>query len=134
MYYIFCIDERGGRMFGNRRQSQDRTLRERVLTLSSGHSLWMSSYSAKQFTEGADIIVDDDYPQKADTNDYCFVEDKGFPLKDCKGIIIYNWNRHYPSDVKWDVDLAAEGFVLQSRTDFTGHSHEKITETVYVRK
>ena len=42
---------------------------------------------------------------------------------DCKGIILYNWNRRYPADVKWDVDLAAEGFTQISKTDFVGHSH-----------
>lgn len=131
MYYIFCIDERGGRLFLKRRQSQDRALRERLLTLTAGHTLWMSAYSAKQFTEGGEFVIDDDYLQKAGEDDYCFVEDKGFDLSKCKGIVLYNWNRHYPSDVTWDIDLEAEGFVRTSQIDFAGHSHETITETIY---
>lgn len=134
MYYIICIDERGGRMFAKRRQSQDRVLRARVLELAAAHTLWMSRYSAKQFTEGGAFTVDDDYLQKAGEDDYCFVEDKGFDLSKCKGIVLYNWNRHYPSDVKWEVDPTAEGFVLSAETDFVGHSHEKITEQIYTRE
>ena len=134
MYYIFCIDEHGGRMFLKRRQSQDRALRERVLTLTAGHTLWMSTYSAKQFTEGGDFIVDDNYLQKAGEDDYCFIEDQDFDLSRCKGVSLYNWNRHYPAVVKWDVDLVAEGFTQISKTDFVGHSHERITEYVYVKE
>lgn len=134
MYYIFCVDERGGRMFMKRRQSQDRILRERVLALSAGHTLWMSTYSAKQFTEGGLFTVDDDYLQKAGAGDYCFVEDKGFDLSECEGVILYNWNRHYPADVKWETDLIAEGFSLTAQNEFAGHSHEKITEEIYKRE
>lgn len=121
-------------MFLKRRQSQDRALRERVLALTAGHTLWMSVYSAKQFTEGGVFITDDDYLQNAGEDDYCFVEDKDLDLSRCKGVVLYNWNRHYPSDVAWDVDLAAEGFVLTSKTDFAGHSHESITESIYVKE
>ena len=134
MYYIFCVDERGGRMFMKRRQSQDRALRERVLALAAGHTLWMSNYSARQFTEGGGFTVDDNYTEKAGAGDYCFVEDKEFDLSNCEGIILYNWNRHYPSDVKWTVDLEAEGFVQTAQTEFVGHSHEKITETIYQKE
>ena len=134
MYCIFCIDACGGRMFLKRRQSQDRALRERVLTLTKGHTLWMSTYSAKQFTEGGEFITDDHYLQKAQTGDYCFIEDKSFDLSLCKGIVLYNWNRRYPSDLVWDIDLTAEGFTLASETDFAGYSHEKITERVYIKE
>ena len=131
MYYIFCIDERGGRMFLKRRQSSDRILRERVLALTKEHTLWMSTYSAGQFTEGGTFLVDDDYTKKAGEHDYCFVEDGEFDLSKCKGVVLYNWNRHYPTDVTWDIDLTAHGFVLVSQTDFAGSSHDTITETIY---
>ncbi len=133
MHLIFCVDERGGRLFMKRRQSQDRVLRERVLSLAAGHTLWMNAYSAKQFTEGGAFTVDDSYLQKAGVGDYCFVENGDFDLNNCEGIVLYNWNRHYPSDVKWDADLASKGFVLASQTEFAGHSHEKITEQIFVK-
>ncbi len=134
MYFIFCIDSVGGRMFLKRRQSQDCALRERVLALTTGHALWMSTYSAKQFTEGGAFAADDNYLQKAGENDFCFVEDQAFDLSRAKGVILYNWNRRYPADVMWDFDLAAEGFSLRSQTDFAGHSHENITESIYTKE
>ena len=133
MYIILCIDERGGRTFMKRRQSQDRVLRERVLSLAAGHTLWMDTYSAKQFIEGGAITVDDHYREKAGLGDYCFVELGDIDLRNCEGIVLYNWNRHYPSDVKWTADLAANGFMLTAQTDFAGHSHEKITEQIYMK-
>ena len=48
-------------------------------------------------------------------------------------IVLYRWNRHYPSDVKWEPDLEGLGFALTETTEFPGTSHEKITREVYVR-
>ena len=48
-------------------------------------------------------------------------------------LVIYRWNRHYPSDIRWEPDLKAMGFVLQETGEFPGTSHEKITREVYVR-
>lgn len=134
MKLIFCIDERNGLMFNGRRQSQDRILRERVLNLCSGSQLWMSEYSAKQFTEGGNFITDDDYLSKAAETDYCFIENGDYSFENCTEVILYNWNRHYPSDIQFDFDLKANGYKRVSKTDFIGSSHKKITEEIYVRK
>ena len=134
MKIILCIDERNGLMFGGRRQSQDSVLRERVLANFSFPKLWMSEYSARQFTEKTGFIVDNDYVTKAEKDDYCFVEDCGFNLDLCNEVVIYKWNRHYPSDVTFDVDLKAAGFKRTSKADFVGSSHKKITEEIYVKK
>jgi hypothetical protein len=48
-------------------------------------------------------------------------------------IVIYRWNRHYPSDVRWEPDLADMGFTLTETAEFPGTSHEKITREVYAR-
>ena len=47
------------------------------------------------------------------------------------GIILYGWNRDYPSDIKFTSDLSE--FTCVSIQDFAGKSHEKITESVYLR-
>lgn len=133
MKLIVCIDKKGGRMFGNRRQSQDRVLRERVLSLCAGKQLWMSTYSAGQFTDGGDFTVDDDYASKAGEDDFCFVEDGSLPLDMCQTLVLYHWNRQYPSTLTLDMDPKSAGFRLESKTDFVGSSHEKITEEIYVR-
>ena len=121
-------------MFNGRRQSQDRILRERVITLCSDTQLWMSEYSAKQFTEGGNFIIDNDYLSKAADDDYCFIEDGDYSFDNCTEVVLYNWNRHYPSDIQFDFDLKANGYKRVSKTDFAGSSHKKITEEIYVRK
>ena len=65
MILIVCTDDDNGMAFANRRQSQDRLLRERLLRLSSG-KLWLNAYSAKQFSpeESADFIIDEDFLEK----------------------------------------------------------------------
>ncbi|MBQ3517958.1 MAG: ribonuclease Z [Clostridia bacterium] len=134
MKLIFCIDDKNGLMFNGRRQSQDRVLRERILNLATNSRLWMSDYSSRQFTEGGNITIDNDYANKAEKDDYCFIEDGGYNFENCTEIVLYNWNRHYPSDIQFDFDLKANGYKRVSKTDFAGSSHKKITEEIYVRK
>lgn len=137
MIVLICVDDNGGVMFNHRRQSQDRVLRCRVLEKSKGHALWMRPYSLTQF-EGAgqrQIFVDEAYLMKAKLGDYCFVE--GTPLADCEQriekLIIYKWNRIYPADRWFDLNLGDNCWNLISSYDFTGSSHERITEEVYTR-
>ena len=52
MTLILCVDDRGGLSFNGRRQSQDRRVREDLLTMAAGGALWMDDYSRRQFTEG----------------------------------------------------------------------------------
>ena len=40
MKVIVCVDDKGGVMFNHRRQSQDRVLRERILGMTAGQTLW----------------------------------------------------------------------------------------------
>lgn len=134
MILIICIDKKNGMMFNKRRQSQDRVLRQRILEKTAGSTLWMSSYSAKQFTEGGNFIVDDECVTKAGIGEYCFVEDKDFSLENCEQVILYHWNRQYPGDKFFKEDLKESGYDKVSETDFVGSSHEKITEQIFVKK
>ena len=55
------------------------------------------------------------------------------PYKDkINSVIVYKWNRQYPSDMKLDIE-PSEGRVLVSSVEFAGYSHEKITKEVYSR-
>lgn len=134
MKLIFCIDKKNGMMFGGKRQSRDKILYENILAKVNGSRLWMSSYSAPLFSGESEILIDDNYEAKAEENDYCFIEDKGYQINECKEIIIYKWNRLYPSDKTLNIDLKANGFKLTSKRDFKGNSHEKITEEIYERE
>ena len=53
--------------------------------------------------------------------------------KDIEKIILYRWNRKYPADFRFDINLEDSEWKLAETREFTGSSHEKITEEVYVR-
>lgn len=132
MNAIVMLSNDNGMMFNERRQSQDSALRQDVLNDSSDTALWMNSYSRKQFTEEANnIIVDEEFLQKAQNGEYCFVENQELaPIADSiENLIIYRWNRDYPSDTTFDLDMSS--WVLINTTDFTGTSHKKITKEVW---
>lgn len=133
MKIIICIDTKKGMMFFGKRQSQDSILRDWIIEHTKGQKLWMSSYSAKQFCDTTGFTVDDDYDGKAGENEYCFVEDKGFSIDRVSEIILCQWNRHYQSDKKFDIDLKASGFKKVKSEDIVGSSHEKITIETYQR-
>ena len=131
MKLIFCLEKNKGMMFFGKRHSQDRELRKKLIEMTEGHKLWMSTYSAKQFAEYSSIIVDDDYMSKAQSDDYCFVEDKGYSVDGVSEIVLCHWNRKYPSDKFFEIDLKKEGFKKESTEDIKGSSHEKITIEVW---
>lgn len=99
--------------------------------MTEGHKLWMSNYSAKQFTEYETIIADDDYMHKVQSDDYCFVEDKAYSVDGVSEIVLCHWNRKYPSDKFFEIDLKKEGFKKERTEDIKGSSHEKITIEVW---
>ena len=131
MTLIFCLDEERGIAFGGRRQSRDRELTADILKDYSGMRLAMSAYSAKLF-DGNDVLVSDS--PSADFDAY-FLELKSprdaLPLAD--KVVIYNWNRLYPSDVRFSADMSTLGFKLIKTQDIVGYSHEKITKEIYER-
>lgn len=130
MKLIVCLDDKNGMMFNNRRQSQDRVLRERLLGMIDG-KLYMSPYSAKMFGENERIVIDGDYASNAGENDFCFAEDKDVSLERVNTIIIYRWNRLYPADKRFTFDLEALGYTKISSKEFIGSSHPVITEEIY---
>lgn len=129
MILIVCVDNKNGMMFNNRRQSRDRILIERIKSITAGKKLWMNAYSAPLFDGG--ICIDEDFQNKAAEGEFCFTENEK-PLADkIERIILYKWNRDYPADMYFDLDLS--GWRLIASKDFKGYSHEKITEEIYVK-
>lgn len=135
MIIILCIDDNNGMMFHHRRQSQDRLLREQLLQSIGKNKLWMSAYSKNQFADihAPQIIADDNFPEKAGDGDYCFVEDRDICgcIDKIQKIILYKWNRRYPADTFFTLDIRK--WTLEESEDFAGYSHEKITKEVYRR-
>lgn len=135
MKVIVCVDDTMGMMFNKRRQSKDAVLRQKILSELNGAKLWMNAYSKKQFEEDSEeaVCVDEDFLKKAGENDYCFVENveiSNWEEMICE-IILYKWNRRYPSDKKFRISL--DNWKLNSTEEFAGSSHEKITKEVYIK-
>ncbi len=116
-----------------KRQSQDRVLREKVLEIINGSRLLMNSYSAKQFENPESIIVDEDFLNNANQGDFCFVEEVEITSENVESFYIFKWNRKYPGDLFFNVDLKAEGFKKIKKEEFQGNSHDKITLEIYSR-
>ena len=110
---IVCLDDRNGMMFNRRRQSRDIALCERVLALTTG-KLYMNAYSKKIFPESEKIVVCENFLEEAGKNDFCFLESAPETLENATGIIIYRWNRLYPSYVHFGFDPEELGFTLVS--------------------
>ena len=132
MKVIICIDDNKGMLFNKRRQSRDDKVLENIVSLTN--EVWIDSFSEKLF-EGMNIKVNADsmFLIKACTGEFCFVENqKLLPyVDDIEQIIIYKWNRSYPSDFKLDLDL--NEWKLVEAVDFAGNSHETITREIYSR-
>ncbi len=129
MTLYICLDDRNGLQFNKRRQSRDAAVLEDIRSCLSGNLL-IDPFSEKLIREAEIPCVLP--PETAE--DY-FSENipSDEMLKKISKIVIYRWNRHYPSDIRWDPDLNALGFVLTETTEFAGTSHEKITREVYER-
>ncbi len=137
MHIIVCVDDNLGMTFNRRRQSRDRVVRQRIAELTRDGVLWMNHYSARQFAreELPQLRLDEDFLSSAGAGEFCFVENEALTPWSSKieRIYLYRWNRRYPSDRKFDLNLEDGGWVLERSEDFPGFSHETITEEVYTR-
>ena len=131
MIPVIAVDDRNGMMFHNRRQSRDRLLKEKILAMAKGRTLWMNAYSYSQFEgHGAEKIrVAEDFLERAGEGDYCFVEDRPLEpfLHKITEIVACRWNRKYPGDVFLDVDLEDGTWKRTAAEEIAGSSHERIT-------
>lgn len=139
MILIVAVDDGNGMMFNKRRQSQDRVLRDRIRKLCANGRLWVNHYTEKQFMQDKNgmehINVDDSFLNEAAPGEYCFVENVPTAPYErwVEQIILFKWNRKYPSDFRFDIDLTNGAWKLTSVEEFPGSSHEKITMEVYSR-
>lgn len=135
MIVIVCLDDKNGMMFNGRRQSQDRCLRERIIDMTAGKVLCMNQYSAGQFDlkNISCVMVRDSFLEEANVGEYCFVENEALaPYEtNIEMLIVFRWNRTYPSDVHLDLVLDGSSWRLIETEEFSGHSHDVITMEVY---
>ena len=131
MNLIVCLDDKNGYSFASRRQTKDRVQLSDMLAFVGKNNLFLTDYSSKLFSEIPANVKITNTPQKsAGTGDFCFIENITIEEINAERIIIYRWNRSYPSDKKFPIELLS-GKTLVSSYDFKGYSHEKITREVY---
>lgn len=132
MILVVCVDKNNGSMFNNRRQSRDKELIKRVVSMNK--KVWINSFSKELFEGYSNVCIDDDFKNKCGNDDICFVENVALSefVDKADKIIIYNWNREYPADRYLDVSLC--DWQQISESEFVGNSHDKITEQIYVRR
>lgn len=132
MKLIVCLSDDSGMMFNHRRQSRDRVLVADMVEHTKDATLWISPYSAPLFVEDCPHLqVASDPTKTAGENDYCFVEDTPLPpnLEDVNELLIYRWNRLYPSDVFFTCNTST--FSLAETHEFVGSSHDNITKEIW---
>ena len=122
-------------LFNHRRLSRDRRVCEKILDYSNEKELWMNAYSRKLFTDLTDINsiqVDEEFLDKSQS--ICFVENQDITpyLPKIDTLVLFQWNRDYPADFFFTVDLSQWNLI--STEDFEGTSHEKITMEVYKKE
>lgn len=136
MKLIVCLDDSNGMAFHNRRQSMDCVLRDRIVALVGENVFRMNGYSEKQFTtKPSKTFVSEDFLDIASADDYCLVEtcDLTHYLERVSEVVIFRWNRRYPADLYFPIEVLSAGFQKVSVTEFVGNSHDKITQEVYNR-
>ena len=136
MILMACVDGRNGMAFNCRRQSRDRAVRADLLAEAGEARLWVSGATARQFPaeEQSRLCVDESFLEKAGPGEYCFVEDKDVVPYESRieEVILCHWNRDYPADMYFKMDLGS--WKLAETQEYAGSSHEKITEERYVRR
>lgn len=135
MRVIVFLDDKNGMLFNKRRQSRDQAVLEEIQMLCQGKVLWMNEYSFSVYRkmEGVEIRCRQDFLQKAGTGEYALVETDDLEeiSKNIEEILIFRWNRLYPSDKKLELDLSGWQYTVEK--EFSGNSHKKITLEKYVQ-
>ena len=131
----FCVDDGMGMMIFGKRQSRDRVLIADFIQSASQKPIYISTFSKILFEAYNSVIVTDDPVKNAAIGGVCFIENikPSTFIDQVNTLILYRWNREYPSDVKFDIDIESQGFKLSSVYEFKGSSHENITKEIYVR-
>lgn len=135
MKIIVCLDDLQGMAFGGKRQSRDRVVTADIATTTKGKKLYADEYSLPLLREGGAECESADSCNCFGKEDYLFLEIRSPAeyVKSAEEIVVYRWNRRYPADIFFGIELLAEGFKLCEVEDIVGYSHEKISKEIYVK-
>lgn len=127
MKVFICLDDKNGMMFNKRRQSKDRVVIEKVKEIVGEKPLYVSEYTHGLFEEATICKNFENF------DGYAFIEDPIHIIaNEIEVLYIFKWNRHYPSDRKFNLNM--KDFDLESVENFVGYSHENITLEIYKRR
>ena len=135
MTVIVCLSDDGGMTFNKRRQSRDAAVTADIAKLVGDGVLFISDFSLNLFSDSSlSVIASSDPLSVAADDDFAFLEDRGASqyAEKIKKLVIYKWNRKYPTDFKFDIEPALFGFHIAETVEFSGKSHEKITREIWV--
>ena len=129
---IVCLDQEDGLLFNGRRQSRDRVVTEKILSITEGKPLWMSAYSRRIFPEDAPVCVAEDLVgklaepwQQPGEAAFCLIEEAvNLENEMIDEWIVFRWKRVYPADVF--LKFPADDWEKELIETFAGYSHEKI--------
>ena len=136
MKLIVCIDDNNGMAFHSRRQSSDRKVLLKIEELVKSKKVWVHPYSQRLLGNiDADICVDSHFLEVASGEDFCFAEvtDVTTCFSKMDEIVIFRWNRKYPADLHFPMQLLSECWKMTSSFTFTGNSHTEITQETYLK-
>lgn len=133
MKIIVCLDDSNGMAFNGRRQSKDAVVAERIKQITKGSTLLCSPKSDKMLSEydvphtSSETFLDD-----AGIEDYCFTEFDLPEIKHVSEFIIFKWNRRYPKNLVFPIDLSEWESI--NVCEYPGKSHKMITESILRKK
>ena len=135
MTLYFCLDDRNGLAYNRRRQSRDSAVLGDIRAHLEGELL--IDPISQRIVEEAGIpwcTAPEELSRELSGRSY-FVEARqpGDWVNLARKVVIYRWNRPYPADRWFDIDLNAMGFSLVETLEFGGTSHRNITREVYVK-
>lgn len=126
---ILTVDDNMGISFNKRMCSRDSKVNEQIQTISTNRIL----YDSPNPRLGEHI---ENWTESLKNNDdgvyYSCYEDPSLLMEYFDEVILFKWNRIYPSDVKLTSNLSE--FILADVEEFVGVSHENITKERYIKK
>lgn len=137
MKAIIILDKNNGMSFNHRRQSRDSEIINKLGEIIKDSNILMHPYSLSLFenTTKCNVLADEEYLQIAGENDFCFTEREHLSdyLTNITEIIVFRWDKIYPSDHYLDIPIPPPDFSLNFLDEFKGSSHEIITMEVFQR-
>lgn len=142
MTCFLTLDINNGLLFNKRRLSQDKVVTQDIMNYvqSNNARLFLTSYSRKIFPDNiaCEFTVCDapyDISNIRGSSNCIFAENLS-PIPHIDSIdklVIYYWNKEYPSDVRFDINPEEFGFRLSDCVDYSSNTHPRITRLIFSR-